>query len=199
MDALLRRSSRAVDIVLAAGAGALALWVFWPVLVQKDMAQALAYGASCVLFTAFAVMLVNALSAHPVRAGAAGLGLGLGVGAAAILGASASYGVLGAALGASSGAFLFTQMAVNHQSSAGITFTLPLGILTAFVGLGALLLAQLTWYVLPLLLLVPLAVRLPAPEHGPVWIQALVLSTYALAAALVAGGLAWQKTPGIAL
>ena len=46
-----------------------------------------------------------------------------------------------------------------------------------------MLLAELPWYALPLLLLVPLAVALPAPERAPLIVRAAVFAVYALAAA----------------
>lgn len=190
-DALMR-PGRAPGMVLAAASGTLSIWVFWSVLVQKELMQALAFGAGTALFVALVVALTCALAAQPVRAGAAALGLGLGAGAAAVLGASAFYGLLGIALGAAAGAFLLVQMVVNRKTDAGVTFTLPAGILAALVGAGALLLAQLAWHALALLALVPLAVRLPAPERAPIWLQAVVLSAYALAAAAMAGAAAWQ-------
>lgn len=193
-DALMR-PGRASGTVLALIAGALSIWVFWSVLAQKELLQALAFGAGTALFVALVVALTCALAAQPVRAGAAELGLGLGTGVAAVLGASASYGLLGIALGASAAAFLLVQIVANRKTDAGVTFTLSAGILAALVGAGAVLLAQLAWHVLALLALAPLAVRLPAPERAPIWVQAMVLSAYALAAAAMAGAAAWQGPP----
>lgn len=190
-DMFMRRG-RAPGLVLALASAALSIWVFWSVLVQQEFAQALAFGAGTALYVAFVVALTCALAAQPVRAGAAALGLGLGTGAAAVFSASLSYGLLGVALGASAGAFLLVQMIVNRKTDAGVTFTLSAGILAALVGAGAVLLAQLAWHALALLALVPLAVRLPAPERGPIWLQAVVLSAYALAAAAIVGFAAWQ-------
>jgi hypothetical protein len=184
-------------MVLAIAAGASSIWVFWSVLVQQAILQALASGAGAALWVALLVALTYGLAAQPVRAGAAGLGLGLGTGAAALFGATVSYGLLGLGLGASAGAFLLVQMLLNRKTDAGVTLALPAGILAALIGVGAVLLARLPWHALALLALVPLAVRLPAPERAPVWVQAVVLSAYALAASAIAGVVAWRRAQGL--
>ena len=58
------------------------------------------------------------------------------------------------------------------------------------------MLAELPWYALPLLLLVPLAVALPAPERAPLIARAAVLSVYALAAAALPILAAWYAARG---
>jgi hypothetical protein len=111
---------------------------------------------------------------------------------AAILGASAVYGLYGIALGAGSGAFLLVQMLTNRRAAAGAALTLPLAAAAALLAAGAAVLAKLAWYAIVPLVLVPLAVRLPVPAKGPVWLQAIVASVYALALAALAWTLAWK-------
>jgi hypothetical protein len=53
------------------------------------------------------------------------------------------------------------------------------------------LLAELPWYALPLLLLVPLAVALRAPDRAPFIVRAAVLAGYALVAAALPILAAW--------
>jgi hypothetical protein len=60
---------------------------------------------------------------------------------------------------------------------------------------GAVLLANLAWYALVPLALVPLAVRLPAAERWPIWLQAVVVALYALAP--VAGSWILASQPGL--
>lgn len=181
--------------LLALAAGAAALWVFGPALANKPAAQAWLAGATVVGTTLFVVGFAQAaLAADAVRAGAAGLALGLGVGAAAILGATLTYGIYGAAIGAGAGAFLLPQMISGRKAAAGATFTLPAMLLAALVGGGAVVLAELPWYCLALLALVPLAVRLPGPARAPVWLQAVIFSLYGFAVAGIACFLAWPKS-----
>jgi hypothetical protein len=181
--------------LLALAAGAAALWVFWPALANKPAAQAWLAGGTVVAAAIFVVGFSQAaLAADAVRAGAAALALGLGVGAAAIIGATLTYGIYGAALGAGAGAFLLLQMICGKRAWAGATFTLPAMLLAALVGGGAVVLAELPWYCLGVLAFVPLAVRLPVPARAPVWLQAVLFSAYGFAVAGIACFLAWPKT-----
>jgi hypothetical protein len=186
------RSARAAGIALALGFGTAAIWVFWSVLSQRALQEAAASGAVAAIAVAVTVWLNHQLRDAPVRAGAAALGLGLGAGIAAILGASATYGLYGVAIGAGGGAFLLVQMLTNRKTAAGATLTLPAAVGGALFAAGAVLLANLAWYALVPLVLVPLAARLPAPERARVWLQTIVVSAYALAAAAVSWVLAWK-------
>ena len=67
------------------------------------------------------------------------------------------------------------------------------GVTVALFAEGALMLAQLPWYSLVLLLLVPLAVRLPVRETAPTIVRAFVLTMYALAAACIPIAAAWMS------
>ena len=186
------RSSRAPGIALALGFGAAAIWVFWSVLSQRPLREAAAFGAVAAIAVAVTVWLNHRLADAPIRAGAAAFALGVGGGFAAILGASATYGLYGIAIGAGAGAFLLVQMITNRRTAAGATLTLPAAAGSALFAAGGVLLAKLAWYALVPLALVPLAARLPVPERAPVWLQAIVLSVYALTAAAVSWVLAWQ-------
>lgn len=183
--------------VLLTGAGAAAvLWVFWPILAQKEMAQAVLSGGVAALLAAWLVgfMLVK-LADRPLQAGAAGLGLGLAAGGGAILGASMLYGSYGIALAAGAGAFLLPQMITGRPSAAGATFALPVALVGALLAAAATILAQLQWFVLPVLALIPVAALLPAPSK-PLG-QALAACAYTSAIAAAACALAWQASRGM--
>jgi hypothetical protein len=186
------RSARTTGIALALGFGAAAIWVFWSVLSQRPPQEAIASGAVAAIAVGTTVWFCHRLNDAPVRAGAAALGLGLGAGIAAILGASATYGLYGIAIGAGAGAFLLVQMLTNRKTAAGATLTLPAAVGSALLAAGAVLLANLVWYALVPLVLIPFAARVPAPERSSVWLQAIVLSAYALTAAAVSWLLAWK-------
>jgi hypothetical protein len=190
-DAVLR-SDRARTATIAAGAGASALWVFWAVLVQRPVGEGALYGGGIALFVALVVAIVGALQAQPVRAGSAALGLGLATGVAAILGGSAAYGLYGIAIGAGAGGFLLVQMVTGRPTAAGALLALPAALAAALLGAGAMLLAELAWYALAALLFVPSAAFLPMPRRRPIWVQAVVVSLYTFAVAIVAWVLAWH-------
>lgn len=181
----------AVVLALAGGAGA--LWVFWPVLAQKEGTQAWLLGATAVVSVAWLIGFSQIfLSGDGVRAGAAGLGLGFGTGIAAILGASASYGQYGIALGAGAGAFLLPQMISGKKTEAGATYMLTVAILAGLIAAGVMILAELRWYSVLVLALVPVAATLPVPEKAPLWLQAILISLYTFVVAGAACALNWQ-------
>jgi hypothetical protein len=180
-------------MVLAFAGGAGALWAFWPVLVQKEAAQAWLLGGTAVASVAWLIGFSQMhLSSDGVRAGAAGLGLGLGAGIAAILGASASYGQYGIALGAGAGAFLLPQMITGRETEAGATYMLTVALIAGLIAAGTMVLADLRWYSVLVLALVPVAATLPVPEKAPLWLQAILVSLYTFVVAGAACALNWQ-------
>jgi hypothetical protein len=182
-------------VLLALAGGAAALWAFLPALSQKETAQATQLGGVAALLAVWlAGFGLSALSEHPLRAGAAGLGLGIAAGGCALLGASAVYGSYGIALAAAAGAFLLPQMLSGKATPAGATFVLPITLGTALIAAGAAILAQTPWYLPPLLGLIPVVARLPAPQKP--WAQAMTASAYCLAVAALALALAWQASRG---
>jgi hypothetical protein len=188
------RPRRLGAALLAFAAAGCALWVFWPVLVQKPPAQAWALGGAMV----FAVGLLTAWAqSRPaldgVRAGAGALAAGLGVGVGAIFSASASYGMYGIALGAGAGGFLLPQMILGRKFFAGATFTLTAMLLTGLIASGAAILAQMPWHALLVFAFVPIAACLPTPDRAPVWLQAVLCSLYGFAVAAVGCLLAWPS------
>jgi hypothetical protein len=183
------KPTRLGALLLALAAGAATLWVFWPVLANKPPGEAWLRGGAVV---GAAVLMVGSMPAgDAIRAGAGGLALGVGVGLAAIFGATLTYGIYGAAVGAAAGAFLLPQMITGRKGTAGATFCLPAALLAALVGGGAVLLAELQWYCLAILAFVPLAVRLPGPERAAAWVQAVIFSLYGFVVAAIACYLAW--------
>ena len=188
------RPGRTTAYLLGIVFGALALWVFSSVLVQKAPLQAFITGGGVVVFVAWTVAFTAALQGNSVRAGAVGLGLGLGVGFAALMAASASYAQLGMALGAASGAFLLVQMMLGRRIEAGLVFCLAAGVQGALVAAGALMLASLGWVELAILAAVPIAARLPVPQRWPVSGQAILISLYTLACGGAAAAMAYLAT-----
>lgn len=189
------KPTRIGGLVLAIASAAAALWVFWPVLSQKETAQAWLLGGTAVVSIAWLIGFSQIfLSEHPLRAGSAGLGLGAGI--AAILGASASYGQYGIALAAGAGAFLLPQMISGKKAEAGATFMLPSALIAGLIASGAMVLAGLPWYAVLVLSLIPAAARLPAPDKAPIWLQAVLVSLYTFIVAGIACGLTWQFARG---
>ena len=189
------KATRAGASMLAIIAGLATLWVFWPVLAQKEeVALIWLFGGVAAAAVTFMVGFGQMfLADHAVRAGAAGFGAGLGAGIAAIFAASATYGLYGIALGAGSSAFLLVQMLRGKPGTAGATFMLPAMLISGLVAAGAMILAQLPWYSVLVLAVVPVAARLPVPASARVWQQAILLSLYTFVIAGFACYLAWHS------
>lgn len=187
------RPTRLGSTLLAIAGAAAAAWVFWPVLVQKDAASALLPGATALLATAWVIgFSEQRLAGDSVRTAASGLALGLGTGVAAIFGAALTYGLYGVAVAAGSGAFLLVQMITRKRSYAGATFTLSVTVVAILIAAAAMILAQVPWYSVVVLALVPVAATLPAPAGAALWVQAVLSSLYGFVVAGIACALAWH-------
>jgi len=182
--------------LIALLSAAASVWVFLAVLRQKEIAQAVLLGGGVGAYVAWLVVWMLALRDDSVRAGAASLALGLGTGVAAVFAASATLGLYAMALGSASGAFLLVQMLTGRRTFAGVAFTLTAGLLAGLLGAATYHLAQLPWFVLPVMALVPLAARVPVPAKWPVWGQATGISVLPLAVAAAACFLVWQSSRG---
>jgi hypothetical protein len=193
---LLPRPTRTIALTLAAVAGALSVWVFLSILQQRDAMNAILVGGGVALFVTVLAAMVLRLSNDGLRGSAAGLGLGLATGIAGVLSASIGYLIAGVAIAACSGALLLAQVVLSRKLAPGFTGMLPVGVLTALFASGTLLLAELRWYVLPLLLLVPAAALLPVPERAPLIGRAAIVSAYALVAAAIPVLAAWYAAHG---
>ncbi len=193
---LLPQRLRAIAPAVVIAAAALSVWVFQSILAQRDAIGAAAVGGGVALFVAALVSLTLRTRNDGLRAGAAGLGLGLATGIAGVLSASIGYLISGVAIAAAAGALLLVQVILSRKLAPGFAGTLPIGLLAALFATGALLLAELPWYALPLLLAVPIAALLPAPERSATIIRAAVLAAYALIAAALPILAAWYAARG---
>jgi len=178
--------------LVAVASGAVCVWVFWSILVQKELIEALFFGGITSVFVAAVTAIGLSIAQQPVRASTAGLTLGLGAGISAMLGASALYALYGIALGAGAGAFLLLQMVLGRRIFAGATLTLPAALTSGLLAAGAMIQATLPWYALPALVFVPVAALVPLPEKMPIWQQAFLRSGCAMMAAGIAFTLTWR-------
>jgi hypothetical protein len=185
------RSSRRFAWGLAVAAGLLSLWVFRTVLRNYEGTGGIVAGAGIAVFVAAMIAAVLRLRDDGLRCGAAGLGLGLAAGLGGILSASIGGLVAGVAIASVCIAMLVVQFVLKRTLAPGITGALPIGLIVALVAAGTQQLALLPWYALPLLLLIPVAVSLPATGQGSPAARATALSALALAVAAVPIGAAW--------
>lgn len=186
------KPNRAAGLLLGGLFGLASVWVFWSVLVQRPLGEAMVLGGGVVAFVFWTVAFTMPLHSEALRAGSTGLALGLGTGVGAVLGASAVLGLLGIALAAGTGGFLLVAIFRGKRVAGGTTLALSVSVIAALLGAAALVLAEAPWWSLPLLGLVPLAARLPVPDRAGAWLQAFIASLYTLAVAAAYGFFAWR-------
>lgn len=177
---------------LSVAAGATAVWVYARILQQQETTDMVLRGAGCAVYVAWLVYWMDGLRDAPVKAGSAGLALGLGSGVAALFGASASLGQMGIALGASAGAFLLIQMLTGKPLPTGRMYTLPLALIAGLLACLAVLTADLPWYALLPLGLVPLLVRIRMFDNRALWLQSILISIAPMLCAAFAVYLTWR-------
>ena len=190
------KPSRMIAAAFSAIAGAVAIWDFVSVLRQREGSAEYLAAAGIAVFVAALVYAVLRLRDDGLRAGAGGLGLGLATGIVGLLSASIGFLAAGVSVAAASGALLLMQVLVSRSIAAGYTGALTIGLSAALFAVGTLMLAELAWYVLPLLLLVPAAAMLPAPQRAPRIVRAAVLAGYTLIAAAFPILAAWYAARG---
>jgi len=194
-DRLVTRA-RPVALALTVVAGVAAVWVFVSILSQKEGAQAWLAGVGVALYAAAMTATLLSLRDDALRTAAAGLGLGLATGIAALMSASVGFLTSGISVAASAGALLLVWVINSRPVPPGMLGTATIGVMIALFAEGTLMLAQLPWYALVALLVVPLAVRLPVREPASVLERCFVLSLYALVAALVPIAAVWFAPGG---
>jgi len=188
---LFRFNWRPLRLMLAIAGGIATVWMALRILQQQDMTYMLLWGGGCALYVGWLIFWMDTLYEAPVRAGSAGMALGLGTGGAALFGASALLGQFGLALGAAAIAYLLLQVLSNKRLPCGRSFTLPLSLIAGLTGCLAVLTAQLPWYALPVLAIIPLVAKIPISEKMGIWMHSLLLSIATLACAAGAIYLTW--------
>lgn len=190
------QTARGFATTLAVASAIVSPWVFVSVLAQREGTSGYLAAIATGLFVGALTYGVARMRNDGLRIGAAGLGLGLATGILGVLSASLGYMIAGVAVAAAAGAMLLVQVAPSRSIVPGFTGALPIGLGTALFAVGTVMLAELRWYVVPLLLLVPAAAALPAPESAPRIARAALLAFYAVVAAAVPVLAAWFAARG---
>lgn len=191
---LLPRPPRATNSILAALCGAASVWAFWSVITQREPAQMLVLAATLALFAGLMVALTLRLRHDGAAGGAATVALGLAVGVTAVLSASIGNFANGIALAAGGGALLLWQFASQRGLVPGYLGMLVVGLGAALFASATFMLAQLPWYAMPALLLVPLAAHLNIfAQHTP-RLRMVALTLLCVAVATIPVLAAWLAT-----
>ena len=191
---LLPKPLRATLPVLALLCGAASIWVFWSVLSQREPAQALLLAAGVASFVALMVALTLRLRNDGAAGAGATVALGLAVGVAAVLSASIGNFANGIAVACGGGALLLLQFALDRRLAPGYLGMLSVGLATALFAAATFMLAQLPWYAMPLLLLVPLAAGLDVAARRPARLRMVFATLVPLAVSTATMLAAWVAT-----
>jgi len=178
--------------------GAAVLWMIWPVLQRRAGLDLWMAGIGSVVFGGWCAVALESLRSKPVQAVGAAVALGFGTGGVALLGASALLGELGLALGAAAGA-LWLLVTFTRKTDIGSLAMLPAGVLGGLIGIGGHLYAEVPWYSLALLALVPACGHVSIPTQWPHRLQALAALILAGAPAGIAVWLLWHVAGGVPL
>lgn len=183
---------RAAPGLLFVAAVAAALWLVWPRFRFMDGWQLWALAIAGPAYVAWLVVSCEALRDKALQADSVVFALSLGTGLSALLGATALYGQLAAAIAAAVGARLLLQF-LNKPVAAGSIMLVPLVAVNALLGLGAVVYAKLPWYSLLLLALIPLLMRVPLSAAMPRWLLTMVTVLIACVPAALAIFLTWRE------
>lgn len=184
---------RMVKGLVVLGAAGSALWLLWP---RFRFLEGLEFWGLAVAGTLYVVWLsvsTLGLRDQALKADAMLLALALGTGLSALLGATALYGQLGSAIAAAVGARLLLHL-LGKPVAAGYLMLLPMVLVCALLGLGAVAYATLPWFSLAALALVPLLIRVPLPAGLPRVVNMMLLVMLALLPAALAVFLTWQES-----
>lgn len=191
---LLPRPPRATTAMLAVLCGAVSVWAFWSVIVQREPAQTLALAAALALFVGLMVVLTLRLRHDGAAGGAATVALGLAVGVTAVLSASIGNFANGIALAVGGAALLLWQFASQRELAPGYLGMLGVGLAVALFTSATFMLAQLPWYAMPALLLVPLAAHLNVFAQRTPRLRMVALTPLCVAVATAPMLAAWLAT-----
>jgi hypothetical protein len=188
---LARAGSRKLEAVFSVAAGVAAAWAFQSILVQRDTMPAIGVALAIAGYAAAQAWLLLAQREDGLRTGAIGVGLGLATGVAAVLSASIGFLLSGVAIAAGAGALLLVQVLGRRTVPAGHAGAIVIGLGCALFALGAVMLAEMPWFVPPLLLVVPLGARALDPRGLRPMARASALVGICVALALVPIAAAW--------
>lgn len=172
---------------------AAALWLVWPLFRSYDGWQWWALAIAAPAYVGWLLASSESLRQQSLQADCVVFALALGTGLSALLGATALYGQLAAAIAAAVGPRLLLHV-LGKPVAAGSVMIVPLVAVSALLGLGAVVYSKLPWYSLLVLALIPALARVPIPASMPRLLQTVVSVLIISVPAALAIFLTWQET-----
>ncbi len=184
LDRVAAPGPRWLPWLVATACGLSTAWVFASVLGQREWAPRIGMAAGLALYVGVHTLLTLRLRDDGTAGGAAGVACGLAVGIAALLSASIGYLLGGVAMAAGAGAVMLLQFVFDRRRAPGYTGALPIGFGLALFAAATSVLAQLPWYALPLLWLVPVVAASPLLLDKVLRLRLAAVTALAIASAL---------------
>ncbi len=185
-----RRYIVGVLFVFAAGT---AIWLLWPRYRYLEGIELWTLFIGGAVYTGWLVAACSAFRDKPLQADSVVFALALGTGLSTLLGATALYGQLASAIAAAVGARLLMQ-GLGKPLAVGLVMLLPLVLVCALLGVGAIAYAKLPWYSLLPLAMIPLLARVPLPASLPRFAQQALTLVLVAVPAILAIYLTWRET-----
>ena len=176
-------------------AGAAAAWLLWPIISRQELATIWPSVLPAIIYLGWMAAWSDALRDRPIRASGAAWVLGLSVGAMSVIGASASLGQLGIALGVAAGAIWLLSIPMAGLRT-GSVFALTALVLTAALSLNGVFYAKLPWFSLLPLALIPALALIPLPQTLSRFAEALLSAVLMASFGLIAAFLTWHAAGG---
>ncbi len=190
----LRRQVK-VGIVILSAVLAL-LWVLWPVLLRRELGDAVLLGGGLALYVAVVLVIFARLGQYCARLAGAALGFAAATGVAVIMAASALYGQLAFALAAAVGGLTAVRLwrpgLDEGEACFGLAGVMAVAVPLALLGAAASVYARLPVMALPLLALSPLLALVPIAAQRSAWLRVVIAGLLTLPLSAAAIYLTWQ-------
>ncbi|VAX03782.1 hypothetical protein MNBD_GAMMA20-511 [hydrothermal vent metagenome] len=196
LDVVALRWRTKVGIVILAAVFAL-LWVLWPVLLRRELGDAVLLAGGLALYVLVVLMAFARLSSCCARLTGAALCFAVATGVAAIMAASALYGQLAFALAAAIAGLAAVRLwrcgwgEADVDACFGLAGVMAVAVPLALLGAAASVYARLPLMALPLLALSPLLALVPFAVRWPAWLRVVIAGLLTLPASAAAIYLTW--------
>lgn len=183
-----------VGVVILAAVLAL-LWVLWPVLLRRELGDAVLLSGGLALYVSVVLMAFARLGQCCTRLAGAALGFAAATGVAVILAASALYGQLAFALAAAVAGLTAVRLwrpgLDEAEACFGLAGAMAVAVPLALLGAAASVYAGLPVMALPLLALSPLLALIPFAVQRPAWLRVVVAGLLTVPSSAAAIYLTW--------
>lgn len=173
-------------------------WLLWPLISRNELSEIWPSVLPGMLYLGWLAAWSDGLRDRSIRATSAVWVLSFAVGAMAVIGAAASLGQLGIALGAAAGALCILSIILPNLRTGSI-FALSGLILAGCLSLAGVFYARIPWYSLLFLAAIPPLALIPLPQTLSRFTEAVLSAALLLPFGIAAVFITWQQASGDSL